>query len=75
MGLLKLLFIELGLRSGLLLGNALLDVDHFLLVSGQLRMATSVMIQPMIGRPNLSAMVIQKMAGVEGSVGWGIVVV
>ena len=31
MGLLKLFFIELRLRSSLFLGNALLDVDHFLL--------------------------------------------
>ena len=31
MGLLKLLFIEFGLRGSLLLGNALLDGDHFLL--------------------------------------------
>lgn len=31
MGLLKLFFIELRLRSSFFLGNALLDVDHFLL--------------------------------------------
>ena len=34
MGLLKLFFIELRLRSSLFLGNALLDVDHFLLGQG-----------------------------------------
>ena len=34
MGLLKLLFIEFGLRGSLLLGNALLDGDHFLLGQG-----------------------------------------
>ena len=75
MGLLKLLFIELGLRSGLLLGNALLDVDHFLLGQRAAAHGNQRNDPPMIGRPNLSAMVIQKMAGVEGSVGWGIVVV
>ena len=49
MGLLKLFFIELRLRSSLSVGNALLDVDHLLLG--------------------------QKIAGVQGSVGWGIVAV
>ena len=30
---------------------------------------------PMIGRPNLRTIAIQKIAGVQGSVGWGIVAV
>ena len=69
MGLLKLFFIELRLRSSLFLGNALLDVDHFLLAQRAFAHGNQGDDPADERQTELRLSVIQKIALVQGSVG------